>query len=535
MARLSRMVAPARKPAGGAADVDPPRGAWQEPVARPQSLLKPRCFRFLNETHDVAPGDWANRERSALWLYNLHYFDDLNASPFDEARQDQRKQWIRDWTEENAWPSKPAWDAYPSSLRIVNWVKSDLRSGILDGAAKDSLCMQLRSLTDNFEWHLLGNHLFANAKALALGGSYFAGSEAQAWLEKGQRVLARELDEQVLGDGGNFELSPMYHAIFLEDLLDLLNAAKAWPQKWPRALTDRIEAKVGPMLRWLATMTHSDGGIALFNDAAGGAAPTLSSLRDYAGRLSVDVGAFDPKDEESTGCAVAATMLDASGYCRLETAGATLIADVGRIGPDHLPGHAHADTLTFELSLAGQRVFVNQGTSCYGTGAQRQRERETAAHNTVVVNGLSSSQVWGGFRVARRAYPMERQLDCDQAECRLSCAHDGYARTVAAAIHHRTWTMRPGRLRIDDRVSGGGNSAIAYFHCHPELELVCEGDRAQLRLPNGRLATFTVGHGAMRVEQGQYSPEFGMIEPAQVIAVDLVDGRSLVTIEWLED
>jgi hypothetical protein len=64
------------------------------------------------------------------------------------------------------------------------------------------------------------------------------------------------------------------------------------------------------------------------------------------------------------------------------------------------------------------------------------------------------------------------------------------------------------------------------------VALSCEGDRVRL---NGRLATFTVRHGAMRVEQGQYSPEFGIIEPAQVIAVDLIDGRSLVTIEWLED
>jgi hypothetical protein len=33
-----------------------------------------------------------------------------------------------------------------------------------------------------------------------------------------------------------------------------------------------------------------------------------------------------------------------------------LILDVAPVGPDYLPGHAHADTLSFELSLFGQRA-----------------------------------------------------------------------------------------------------------------------------------------------------------------------------------
>jgi uncharacterized heparinase superfamily protein len=47
--------------------------------------------------------------------------------------------------------------------------------------------------------------------------------------------LRSELPEQVLADGGNFERSPMYHAIFLEDVLDLINAATHWPGRVPGA------------------------------------------------------------------------------------------------------------------------------------------------------------------------------------------------------------------------------------------------------------------------------------------------------------
>ena len=40
-------------------------------------------------------------------------------------------------------------------------------------------------------------------------------------------MLERELDEQILADGGHFERSPMYHSMILEDCLDLLNVIHA--------------------------------------------------------------------------------------------------------------------------------------------------------------------------------------------------------------------------------------------------------------------------------------------------------------------
>jgi len=98
--------------------------------------------------------------------------------------------------------------------------------------------------------------------------------------------------------------------------------------------------------------------------------------------------------------------LSDSGYIRIQSGDAVALLDVAPIGPDYLAGHGHADTLSFELSLFGQRCIVNPGVSRYGTGAERLRQRGTAAHSTVAVDGQNSSEVWGGFRVARRARPL---------------------------------------------------------------------------------------------------------------------------------
>ena len=92
---------------------------------------------------------------------------------------------------------------------------------------------------------LLGNHLFENAKALIFAGCFFEGAPADAWFECGAQVLGKELGEQILPDGGYFELSPMYHSIILEDILDLLSLQQAYPgrplaeQAWAARIWNR--------------------------------------------------------------------------------------------------------------------------------------------------------------------------------------------------------------------------------------------------------------------------------------------------------
>ena len=47
------------------------------------------------------------------------------------------------------------------------------------------------------EFHILANHLFANAKALVFAGSYLA---EDMWLKKGLEILDKEISEQFLDD-----------------------------------------------------------------------------------------------------------------------------------------------------------------------------------------------------------------------------------------------------------------------------------------------------------------------------------------------
>ena len=492
-------------------------------------MSAPMTFSFLGETRRVEKGAWTV-EASQLWRYNLHYFDDLNGFEA-HSRREWHVEAISNWIHGNPPCSGDGWDPYPTSRRIVNWIKWARSGALLTQSAVDSLAIQVRALEGRLEYHLLGNHLFANAKALVFAGIFFEGPEAERWLQKGLAILAKEIPEQVLSDGGQFERSPMYHSLALEDILDLVNIAAAIPPRIPAQWQPFVSSWLGlaqRMLRWLHAMCHPDGEIAFFNDAAIGVAASPAELDRYATDLS---GALP----EHISTSLRMTTLAASGYVRAQAPDTVLLMDVAPVGPDYLPGHAHADTLSFELSLYGQRVIVNGGTSRYGSDPEREAERGTPAHSTVTVDGENSSEVWAGFRVARRARPFDLAVVDEGERARVTCAHDGYCKLRGHPVHRRTWDVKAGTLLVEDRVEGGFHAAVARFHLHPSVGISIEetGKTGELRLGGGHAVRWRALSGRAHIEDSHYSPEFGRRVPTRCLAIDLDrDSGSCLELAW---
>jgi uncharacterized heparinase superfamily protein len=506
-------------------------GPWQAPARRSASMTGERSFVFLNEPGELGAIGWDGEQREKLWRYNQHYFDDLNA-----IDADMRRVWhltlIEDWIAHNPPGQGNGWEPYPLSLRIVNWVKWALSGGELSPAALHSLAVQARWLTKRLEIHLLGNHLFANAKALLFVGLFFEGAEADRWRKTALEILAREIPEQFLPDGGQFELSTMYHALALEDALDIVNVVACYERTAPAQDCQRVRAWLVPRLpamrHWLRIMCHPDGEIGLFNDAAIGIAPAVAELEAYFARCVPDAPALSLKTVEE---------LADSGYVRLSHGTAVALLDVARVGPDYLPGHAHADTLSFELSVGAQRVLVNSGTSCYGTSPERLRQRGTAAHNTVVLDGQDSSEVWGGFRVARRAYPVGLRIQevAGATGTEVRCAHNGYTHLPGKPLHQRIWRMDDEGLTVTDRVEGSHQIAEARFHFHPAVQLETTQSSAEsgtATLPDSTVLTWQLEQGQARLEVSSWHPRFGEVLPNICLVVQLVNSTSSLRFAW---
>jgi len=483
-------------------------------------------FNFLNRWLDLGqPVDWFSPQASQLWLYNLHYFEYAVALGQRYAQQDGDAQsyWVfrglaEAWIAACPVATPLAWDPYPTSLRLANWLKAYTLFGpALDKdpdfaqALRRSLYTQARFLEDNLEYHLLGNHLIENGRALLWAGLFFTDRTAARWRRKGERILWRALREQFLDDGGHAERSPMYHRIMLALYAETLMLLEA--RNYPIPDEDKIKHQVDTLCAWARQMAHPDGDIPLFNDAALGIAPPRLNEGDSLGNDGL-------------------TALPDSGYFifRDWAAGHCLIWDCGPLGPDHQPGHGHCDALSYELSIGGQRFIVDSGVETYyGELDWRAYYRSTRAHNTLVVDGAEQSEIWNRFRAARRAYPVDVVWDERGPELAYAIgAHSGYRRLSGRVMHRRwvCWIERRCWL-ICDHVTGAGTHQVeSLIHWHSQVEIVrapTPSQAGQVRCGGMDLQVlpFAVNavscyRGEIAPIQGWYAPEFGLRIPNHV-------------------
>lgn len=521
--RVGRRLIPVPARMGPAADLRPAGGIWRNCPGRAPSMLSPTRFRFLSYAAEInGLADWNARGLPRLWLYNLHYFDDLRAQ--EAAR---RSAWhrtlIERWVIENPPRHGVGWEPYPASLRIVNWIAWALAGNELGPLALQSLAVQTRSLRATLEFHLLGNHLLANAKALVFAGCFFSGREAEGWLRKGLDLLDAQLAEQILEDGGHFELSPMYHAIILEDVIDLVQLSTLFPEQvgghapsW-RGLATR-------MLNWLSVMTHPDGEIAFFNDSAFGVARSHADLAEHGASFGIP----------SVRNARSLNWLSESGYASLRAGRFGAIFDAAEIGPAYLPGHGHADVLSLEISVDDRRLVTNGGTSTYEIGPVRVRERSSAEHATIELDDRSSSETWSSFRVGRRAHPFDVEIAETASELTVSASHDGYRWLPGRPVHRRTVTVSPDAVRVVDLITGAGDhSVVARFPLHPAVTVVgVESDGWRLELGGSRVIRVAIRGGVERcMLDGYFAPTFGQRVPRPVLAWRWQRGPLPLTVE----
>jgi uncharacterized heparinase superfamily protein len=499
--------------------------SWNGPAIYKQSIFDDGSVRFLSLDGTVSSIlGWNDPAKEKLWLYNLHYFDDLNSSDYVK-REHIHFNFINKWILENPACVGNGWEPYPLSLRLVNWVKWFSKQGNVDQKHLTSMLQQANALSQQLEFHILGNHLFANAKALTFVGCFITNGHAEQYLDLGLKLLDREIPEQFLQDGAHFELSPMYHEILLWDLLELIDLANTSQNEklmqrlsyWRKVATKAID--------WLKSMIHPDGEVSFFNDSAIGIAAKPEQIFDYAQSIGLNV--VDLSSNVITN--------KQSGYSRLSSPLYALFIDHANVGPDYLPGHAHADTLSFELSVGNDRVFVNSGTSLYGVSKERLRQRKTAAHNTVVVDCEDSSEVWSGFRVARRAYAKLLNVSQSVTEVRLQAQHDGYKRLIGKVTHSRSFTANNNEIQIKDELAGKFNQASAFFHLHPSIELQIVSDHVVRLVTKNKIKLTIHSTSCIQVSDGTYHPGFGVSINNKQLKMDLVDNQLNTDISILED
>ncbi len=477
-------------------------------------------FTFLSEVNQLSLVGWDNPSQSKLWRYNLHYFDCLNQIELKNEGVELQNNIISKWIRENPFGKGTGWEPYPTSLRIINWIKWHFKTNILSAEAKLSLWNQVNWLAGRPEYHLLGNHLFINAKALLFACVIFRLNEHSAIYRKALKILKEELSEQFLEDGAHFELSPMYHALAMEDLLDLYQLKSTLPPNFPG---QEIEEKFLNGMNWLHYMSYSNGELAHFNDCANDIAPTLSELKELGQKVGLK-GALNSD--------IKFNYFKNSGFVVFKNETVHLIADIGEIGPDYLPGHAHADSLSFELAIKGKRLIVNSGTGEYGLSDERLRQRGTSAHSTIELDSKNSSEVWSGFRVAQRARVTDVEIIDEDKKLEFSAVHDGYKRIASKPLHKRKWKVNDGNLEIVDEVTGSQNCVQLRYYLHPDIQIEMLDDCIILSTALENLAQIKTDQNVQVVDTTYYD-KFGSSQKNKCLLITgTTPFSSNVSISW---
>jgi hypothetical protein len=399
-------------------------------------------FNFLNIKHYFSNGiDWNHSEYGKLWTYNLNYFDFL--SRVDRCEDGVKI--IQSYLVSDSNRSVGL-ESYPTSLRGINWVKFLSRYSVDNNDINRDLFRQYEILLDNLEYHLMGNHLLENGFSLLFGGYYF---KEDKFYNKAVEILIRELDEQILPDGGHFELSPMYQQIILSKLLDCINLVSNNTWKDQHVLQVLIDY-ASSMLGWLKEISYSSLDIPMFNDSAHNIAPSTRDLFVYADRLGVHIERIS---------------LGESGYRKIEKLNYECILDIGNVQAKYIPGHTHADTFNFEVRVDGMPFIVDSGIGTYESNSKRHIERSTQSHNTVEVMNVNSSEVWGGFRVGNRAVVSKIK----ESNSEISATHDGYLRRFNI-LHARKWSFKDDCIIITDSLSHSSKAKF-YIHFHPSVNI----------------------------------------------------------------
>jgi len=455
---------------------------------------------------------WNSESLSPLFVYHLHQFD-WSRHPALSARF--RAASLLDWIDRH--PSGEGWDPHPISLRTLSWGKLLLTPESLALTADEearvlrSLASQVETLHRNLEVRLQANHLLSNLIGVVFGGILLEGPRADRWRAR-EAELRRALMDQFATDGLHVERSPMYHALLLENLLDLLNLARVSPRA-PGPLVVELVETISRMLDALRVVCHPDGQIALFADSAFGIAQPPELLERYAAHLGISPRR--PSQRRS---------LPRAGFTKLEAGGICAIVSHAGPQPAYQPGHAHCDALAFELSVAGQRVVTDTGVAEYLPGVRRDLARTTASHATLQIDGREQAELWAAHRIGGRPKVSLVEPPADSGR-RLLARCQGFANPHTT--HERCFEVEEQQLVIRDRVLGPTRSLRLPLPLAPGLEpeRVPGGAvsfRIPLRAPGEERSVLITLSPALdwKVERGPYFPCFGVEIERAVLVVE---------------
>ena len=449
---------------------------------------------------------------------------------------------LRSWIDANPFGYGMNWKSVlEHGVRLINWVWAlDLIRG--SEAIDDALWSDIQQSAYLAMWDAerkfsrgssANNHLIGEAAGVFIAACYFNEfPNASKCRQTGQAVLEHEIIAQTYDDGCSREHAFGYQFFVIQFFMLCMQAG----DRTGSPFSDAFKKRLQQIYRFMTEISADTGQPPDMGDRDDGYVLDLGELPRSTSQL-LSVGGYEFQDQDLVTCDHSETafwlygyaeqdspnsgrprssvLFGASGYSILRSNRLAVFFDCAELGYGPLAAHGHADCLSFSLSIGGHPVFVDPGTFDYFTHPEwRKHFRETCAHNTAVVDGVSQSQMLGPFMWGHRATETLVKWSDDATESTVCGKHDGFERLPNPVIHTRELRLDKigDSLTVTDHFECSGSHVVdVYFHCDVACKLSdIDGQTIQISGPFGSLHLSSQDGAMRRIEPGD-SPMPGWV------------------------
>jgi uncharacterized heparinase superfamily protein len=468
---------------------------------------------------------------SRAWAETLNGFGwlrDIRAADTALSRANARTL-VDDWIKTHGRPNaSEAWTRAVIARRLISWISHS--PVILDGADRAFYRRFMMSIRRQaaYLWkksRSIGQEAGRLEAAIALTAVALCTNLGLGRKRRVVKHLIKQLQKEILSDGGHISRNPQALIDLLADLLPLKHCFPSNEFPPPPELLNAID-RMMPMLR---LFRHDDGTVALFNGMSTTPPDTIATLLAYQDARAGTAETAGP-----------------SGYRRMHGEDTILIMDVGRPPPEAFSLAAHAGCLSFELSDRGEKIISNCGAPPEGRDTHRALARATAAHSTLVIDDTSSCHFapvdddrWpAGGPVLEGPRKVTALRESDEASEKITATHDAYVREFGV-IHRRSLTLgrdggwligEDGLEAVSKRKAIKNKSIALRFHLHPSVRVdIQEPEIVKLQLPSGAIWTFSCEKPVTVEESILFASQDGLRRMTQLVIAETTNvGR----IKW---
>ncbi len=457
-----------------------------------------------------------------LWVFHLHYHEFLLQYSNDpQFLNEVIVDWIANYRIDQNRNRTNGWHPFCISKRIPVWCMLQAKWNSSEDQAKiyRSIYEQARYLRANLEFDIGGNHLLYNLHALIFASVQFSTKESASWLEDAEKLLAIELDRQILAHGEHFERSTGYHF----EVWQLLTDLRMIGADVRESLYEICDPAVERMAQFACGIACPDGTLPLLGDSTKLPAKAVVSLADNF-RQNETSSDRQRNDFDRVGDYV--VWRDSNDY---------LLFDAGRAGPDELPAHMHADLLGIEMWIDNKPMVVDCGVFEYADTEMRHYCRGTESHSVLQVDGLDQFDLWSRFRVGYRGHPNGLRIGSEGSVQWSEATHNAYRRIGVFETGRRIIRFAAKDWACIDwirQANCDSKELVSRLVLHPSVGVEQLNDQIAILSIGFKTLQLTALGSKLRIGEAHYCPRMGVRFSTSKIEMYSSHEKQQVAIGW---